>query len=429
MNNLTEITVLKNEKIPVPPITRIKKSFKSFFDPGNVLQPILDHLSTGSFDPIVLMGENGVGKKYLASLIAKSLERPYTELNNINKDNAVEQIGEALKTIGTNACTIIIHKPELDDNVLKNLLENPSSFEYNQYPLDLSNTFFIINTDLESDFLPCHASKIEIKQYTNNQKITICSKYLVPKIRKKYGLNKNTFKITERAIKYLVQNTQGYGVSILLDKLHQLAKHIVYKKQTSKQKIIINHPFVYKFFDANIEIVTRKNPGFCPIIGVNESGAGFLYVQSDFSKIGDMIITGTKDENVSYMCKNALHIMHKYHNNIKQVPVMFYFSEDITGDSCGVSIFMSIYNLTYDFVIPETVAFTGAIDLHGNLKEIGSVYEKLVACLNSNIKHFFLPTENKKDFNEIKHLIDNSIEIHWCNHIDEIIEYSKDNWE
>lgn len=409
------------EKEKYPSVRSIKRVLDKFVDPNIIIEQLLTHFNTKQVKPIIINGGSGTGKKYLAGLIAKSLQRPYHEVYITDYDIS-NTVYNALVNIQTTNGVVIIHTKNIDCNY-NHILQSIKSFESSDCAcvLDLSDTTFIITGEDIEPVEDCVF--INLKQYTKNQKRKIANTVIIPEIRKKYKLSNKSFKPTDKSLLYLINYDKRRGVKDLKNKLTELAEYVMYKR--SNKVVTINLPFVMDFYKYKPEDPCINKPGETSIVGIDHNGGGLLsisccksYLSEEFKYLGV-----NNESEIKDVCETVLNAYTNTQKTIKNIPNIFNFSEEITGNSFSLSMFMSIYSYANNIVIPDTIGFTGKLNIHGDILEIGGLYEKTIACYDQGIKHFFVPIQNRIDFKEISSINDDlDINIYFCKNVSNVID-------
>jgi ATP-dependent Lon protease len=417
---------------------------------------------------LCLVGPPGVGKTSLGKSIARSLGRPFIKfsLGGIRDESEIR--GHRRTYIGSMPGKIIQNLKKckysnplflLDEvdkvgadwrgdpaSALLEVLDPEQNTNFNDHYLevdyDLSNIMFITTANTLNIPQPLldRMEVIRISGYTENEKLKIASKYILPKQIKETGLKSSEVKIAESALESIVKHyTRESGVRSLEREISKLLrkvlKNIIIKKRRSSsisKRNIENYLGVKRFKYGEIE--SKPLVGVCTGLAWTEVGGELLQIESVIMPgKGKALYTGKLGEVMkesvqaaqSFVSSNAVkfgispHVFDKYDIHV-HVP------EGATpkdGPSAGIAMFTSIVSAFTGVPIKNNIAMTGEITLRGRVLPIGGLKEKLLAAVRGGIKEVIVPKENKKDLIEIKEKeILNKIEIHFIDNANEILK-------
>ena len=417
---------------------------------------------------LCLVGPPGVGKTSLGKSIARALGRPFIKfsLGGIRDESEIR--GHRKTYIGSMPGKIIqsLKKSKhsnplflLDEvdkvgsdwrgdpaSALLEVLDPEQNTNFNDHYLevdyDLSNVMFLTTANTLNIPQPLvdRMEVIRISGYTENEKLNIASKYLLPKQIKENGLKKNEIKVADSAIKSLIRfYTRESGVRglerELAKLLRKILKSIIINKRRSvsvSSKNIEKYLGIKKFKYGEIE--SKSLIGVCTGLAWTEVGGELLQIESVImpgkgkayytGKLGDVMKESVQAAQ-SFVHSNASkfgispHLFEKYDIHV-HVP------EGATpkdGPSAGIAMFTSIVSAFTGIKVKNNIAMTGEITLRGRVLPIGGLKEKLLAAVRGGIKEVIIPKENKKDLSEIteKEILDN-IEIHFIDNANEILK-------
>ena len=380
---------------------------------------------------LCLIGPPGTGKTTLAMSISKSLKREFFKINVGGLNDSSELTGHRRTYLGaapgklisgiiksnTNNPIILIDEV---DKMVKDYKGDPASVlldildvnqnntfvdNYIEEAYDLSNSMFILTANDEELIPSPLKDRLEIihtGSYTVYDKLNIAKDYLIPKIFKKY--NTKSKKISDEVILYIINNyTLESGVRELERVLDKLIRDIIINK-ISLAKITIEYSNKLLGNTLYGEKINNNNIGTVNILGVSPLGGKVITVQSlVVPDKENVIITGnvgdiTKDNimvTISYL-KAANYIKQ---TDLKNKLLHINFNQDIklNGGSGSLGVAVSILSLIKHKKINSNIAFTGKLDLYGNILKVSSLKEKIITSYNSNIKTIYLPKEHKED--------------------------------
>ena len=417
---------------------------------------------------LCLVGPPGVGKTSLGKSIARSLGRPFIKfsLGGIRDESEIR--GHRRTYIGSMPGKIIQNLKKckysnplflLDEvdkvgadwrgdpaSALLEVLDPEQNTNFNDHYLevdyDLSNIMFITTANTLNIPQPLldRMEVIRISGYTENEKLKIASKYILPKQIKETGLKTSEVKIAESALESIVKHyTRESGVRSLEREISKLLrkvlKNIIIKKRRSSsisKRNIENYLGVKRFKYGEIE--SKPLVGVCTGLAWTEVGGELLQIESVImlgkgkalytGKLGEVMKESVQAAQ-SFVTSNAVkfgispHVFDKYDIHV-HVP------EGATpkdGPSAGIAMFTSIVSAFTGVPVKNNIAMTGEITLRGRVLPIGGLKEKLLAAVRGGIKEVIVPKENKKDLVEIKEKeILNKIEIHFIDNANEILK-------
>ncbi len=392
---------------------------------------------------ICLVGPPGVGKTSIAIAISKVLNRQFYKISVGGLNDSTELIGnrrtylganpgkiiQGLRKCGTKNPVILIDEV---DKMMKNYHGDPASTlleiidpmqnafftdNYIEEPFDLSDVFFILTAN---DILNIPLTildrvlVININSYTIFDKIEIANNYILPKLFKKYGINKIAFSI-EVLKKIINEYTYEAGCRELERILEILIRKAIIN---NKAKILENDLKKYlglpKYSLNNFE--NLNSYGIVNLLGVNTCGGTLEKVETAITDgDGKITITGSVGkvlEESIYVVLTYLKNKYKIVLDKKNIHVHFLesnFRKD--GPSAGVAITTAILSFWKRKPIKANIAFTGEISLNGSILPVGGLKEKIIAAYNNGVNIVYIPIANINILEEIPKLIKENMEI------------------
>ncbi len=417
---------------------------------------------------LCLVGPPGVGKTSLGKSIARSLNRPFIKfsLGGIRDESEIR--GHRRTYIGSMPGKIIqsLKKSKysnplflLDEvdkvgsdwrgdpaSALLEVLDPEQNKNFNDHYLevdyDLSNVMFLTTANTLNIPQPLvdRMEVIRISGYTESEKLSIASKYLLPKQIQESGLRKSEIKISDSALLSIIRNySRESGVRNLEREISKLLrkslKSIILKK---KKRISVSSRNIEEFLGVKKfkhgEIENKPLVGVCTGLAWTEVGGELLQVESLIMPgKGKAYYTGKLGDVMKESVQAAQSFVHsnssKYgieSNLFEKNDIHVHVPEGATpkdGPSAGIAMFTSIISAFTGIPIKNNIAMTGEITLRGRVLPIGGLKEKLLAAVRGGIKEVIIPSENKKDLSEINEKeILNNIEIHFVENANEIIK-------
>ncbi len=447
---------------------------KDHFGLKKVKDRIIEYLAVQSRvkkpkGPILcLVGPPGVGKTSLGKSMAKALGRPFIKVSLGGIRDESEIRGHRRTYIGSMPGKIIqsLKKSKfsnplflLDEvdklgadwrgdpaSALLEVLDPEQNKNFNDHYLevdyDLSNVMFVTTANTLNIPQPLidRMEVIRISGYTENEKLKIASKYLLPKQLLDNGIKGKEVKVAETAIQSIIRYyTRESGVRSLEREISKIIrkalKSIIMKNKrviSISKKNIENFLGVKRFKYGEIE--NKSLVGVCTGLAWTEVGGELLQVESVIMPgKGKAIYTGKLGDVMKESVQAAQSFVHSNATKFGISPLLFekndihvHVPEGATpkdGPSAGIAMFTSIVSAFTGVSVKNDIAMTGEITLRGRVLPIGGLKEKLLAAVRGGIKEVLIPKENKKDLSEIEEKeIINNIEIHFVENANEIIK-------
>ena len=416
---------------------------------------------------LCLVGPPGVGKTSLGKSIARATGRKFIRisLGGVRDEAEIRghrrtyigslpgKIIQMMKKAGTKNPLFLLDEIDKVGNdyrgdpssALLEALDPEQNKEFNDHYLeidyDLSDVMFITTANTLNILPPLldRMEVIRIPGYTEDEKINIAQKYLIPKQSENNGLKKNEWNIDDKINRKIIRNyTRESGVRNLEREISKIARKVV-KKIDAKEKI--NNPIkekdlfdylgVEKFNYGEIEEQNRV--GVVTGLAWTETGGEILKIESVIMPgKGKMQITGKLGEVMQESVKAAKSYIRSKSLEYGVIPPIFekkdfhiHVPEGATpkdGPSAGIAMVTSIISALTEIPVNKNVAMTGEITLRGIVLPIGGLKEKLLAAHRAGIKKALIPFENKKDLSEIPDIIKKSVEIIPVKNVDEVLK-------
>jgi len=416
---------------------------------------------------LCLVGPPGVGKTSLGKSIAKATNRKFIRisLGGIRDEAEIRghrrtyigslpgKIIQMMKKAGTKNPLFLLDEIDKVGNdyrgdpssALLEALDPEQNKEFNDHYLevdyDLSDVMFVTTANT-LNILPPLLDRMEVIRlsgYTEDEKVNISQKYLIPNQSKNNGLRKDEWGIDENINRKIIRHyTRESGVRNLEREISKVARKLV-KKIDNKEKI--NTPInekdlkdllgVQKFNYGEIEEENRV--GVVTGLAWTEVGGEILKIESVIMPgKGKMQITGKLGDVMQESVKAAKSYIRSKSLDYGIIPPIFdkkdfhiHVPEGATpkdGPSAGVGMVTSIISAITEIPVNKNVAMTGEITLRGLVLPIGGLKEKLLAAHRAGIKKVLIPIENKKDLVEVPKVILEMMEIIPVKNVDEVLK-------
>ena len=416
---------------------------------------------------LCLVGPPGVGKTSLGKSIAKATNRKFIRisLGGIRDEAEIRghrrtyigslpgKIIQMMKKAGTKNTLFLLDEIDKVGNdyrgdpssALLEALDPEQNKEFNDHYLevdyDLSDVMFVTTANT-LNILPPLLDRMEVIRlsgYTEDEKVNISQKYLIPNQSKNNGLKKEEWTIEEEINRKIIRHyTRESGVRNLEREISKIARKLV-KKIDSKEKV--NNPInekdlkdllgVQKFNYGEIEEENRI--GVVTGLAWTEVGGEILKIESAVMPgKGKMQITGKLGDVMQESVKAAKSYIRSKSLDFGIIPPIFdkkdfhiHVPEGATpkdGPSAGVGMVTSIISAIKEVPVDKNVAMTGEITLRGLVLPIGGLKEKLLAAHRAGIKKVLIPIENKKDLVEVPKTVLDSVEVIPVKNIEEVLK-------
>lgn len=480
-----EATVVRNYldwllDIPWETKTRVKKELKKaeqvlnqdHFGLEKVKERIIEYLAVQNrvgkiHGPILcLVGPPGVGKTSLGKSIARATARNFVRMSLGGVRDEAEIRGHRRTYIGSmpgkviqgmkKAKTInpLFLLDEIDKlgsdwrgdptSALLEVLDPEQNNTFNDHYLeidyDLTNVLFITTANTLNMPQPLldRMEVIHISGYTEEEKVQIVRRHLLPKQMQAHGLKKHEFSITDAAVLQLIRTyTLEAGVRSLERELANLCRKVVRRLSSQRYKTAkITTTNLNKF--AGVPRYRHGEADLEDTIGVT-TGLAWTEVGGELLSIeavmlpgrGKMQITGKLGEVMQESIQAAASYVKSRAPHFGIEPPLFekrdihiHVPEGATpkdGPSAGVAMCTSIVSVLTGIPVRKDVAMTGEITLRGRVLPIGGLKEKLLAALRGGIKIVIIPKDNEKDLAEIPTNVKKGLTIIPVSHIEEVL--------
>jgi ATP-dependent Lon protease len=295
-----------------------------------------------------------------------------------------------------------------------------------EIPFDLSNVLFITTANT-LDTIPRplldRMEIIEIGSYTDEEKVMIAKDHLIPKQLAKHGLKKTQLRITDDAIREIIQcYTRESGVRNLersIAKICRKADMTIVSQETPK-RITVTGNDVEAFLGIRKYLPDRihgtDQVGLVTGLAWTSVGGETLEVEVNvMDGSGKMELTGNLGEVMQESVRAAVSYIRANAQKLN-VPGDFYKTKDIhvhfpegavpkDGPSAGITVCTAIVSALTDVAVRRDVAMTGEISLRGRVLPIGGLKEKTMAALRHGIGTVIIPKDNERDLEEIDPLV------------------------
>lgn len=435
---------------------------------------ILEYLSVRKLNkkmkgPILcFVGPPGVGKTSLGQSIARALGRKFTRisLGGIRDEAEIRghrrtyigalpgRIIQGLKTAGSNNPVFMmdeIDKIGLDFRgdpaaALLEVLDPEQNRQFSDHYLnlafDLSKVMFITTANLVDPIPSALLDRMEILRlsgYTEEEKLEIAKKFLLPRQLQENGLCAADLDISPTVLREVIAHyTREAGLRNLEREIGSLCRKIARRiAEGEKGPFLITRANLHRYLgpprflpEAEQE---KDEVGVATGLAWTEVGGEILYVEASLMKgKGQLTLTGHLGEVMKESAQAALSYA-RSRSECFDLPEDFYEKLDIhlhvpagaipkDGPSAGVTMATALISVLTQIPIHKDVAMTGEITLRGKVLPIGGLKEKALAALRAHIKKVIIPEANKKDLVEIPKNIKRRLKFVLVNNMDQVLQ-------
>ena len=437
---------------------------------------ILDYLSVLELKPdmkgpiLCFVGPPGVGKTSLGRSIARALGRKFQRVSLGGMHDEAEIRGHRRTYIGALPGQIIqsIRRAETNDPVImldevdklgRDFRGDPASAlletldpeqnntfrdNYLDVPFDLSKVLFICTANMLDPVPPPLLDRMEIiplQGYSEEEKVHIAKRYLVPRQIKGNGITEDQIEFPEAAIRHIVRHyTREAGVR----KLEQVIGTVCRKEarrvvEGKTEKLIVDKDVLKEFLGGiqvrvETEVAERvKRPGVAVGLAWTPAGGDILFIEANKMKgKGGFTMTGQIGEVMQESMQAALTWVR---SNSAMLGLSEDFNKDLDlhihvpagaipkdGPSAGVTMATVLASLLTDIPVRPLTAMTGEITLSGNVLPVGGIKEKFLAARRAGVETIILPADNRQDVEEdlTPEMIE-GVSIHYASRIEDVL--------
>jgi ATP-dependent Lon protease len=438
---------------------------------------ILDYLSVLELKPdmkgpiLCFVGPPGVGKTSLGRSIARSLGRKFQRISLGGMHDEAEIRGHRRTYIGALPGQIIqsIRRAECNDPVImldeidklgRDFRGDPASAlletldpeqnntfrdNYLDVPFDLSKVLFICTANMLDPVPPPLLDRMELiflQGYSEEEKVHIANRYLIPRQIKENGITTGQIEFPEDAVRWLVRHyTREAGVRKLEQVLGTVCRKQARRVVEGKlEKLTVTRDILKEFLGGiqvrvETEVEERvKRPGVAVGLAWTPAGGDILFIEANKMKgKGGFNMTGQIGDVMQESMQAALTWVR---SNAASVGLDEDFTREIDlhihvpagaipkdGPSAGVTMTTVLVSLLTDTPVRPLTAMTGEITLSGNVLPVGGIKEKFLAARRAGVTTIILPAENRQDVEEdlTPELIE-GVTVHYASRIEDVLE-------
>lgn len=439
-----------------------------------VKERILEYLAVNQLakklkGPIIcLSGPPGVGKTSLGKSIARALNRNFVRmsLGGIKDEAEIRghrrtyvgalpgRIIQNMKNAGSKNPVFLLDEVDKLGNdykgdpssALLEVLDPEQNFAFSDHfietPYDLSKVMFITTANVKYNIprpLLDRMEVIEISGYTEEEKLAIAMRHLIPQQLEKHALKPEQIQISENAVRTIIREyTREAGVRNLDRNIASLCRKVakdVVQGKSKFVKISVKNIRDYLGIPRFQKDKAREKPTIGVVTGLawTEVGGEILQVEAQvLPGSGKLHLTGKLGDVMKESAQAGLTYVRSIGHRIGLKP---HFEEKLDihihvpegaipkdGPSAGVTMATALASQLMRRTVRSDLAMTGEITLVGRVLPVGGIKEKVLAAYATGIRTIILPADNEKDLEKLPENIRRKIDFHLCSHMDEVME-------
>jgi ATP-dependent Lon protease len=443
------------------------------FGLAKIKRRILEFLAVRKLNPegkspiLCFVGPPGVGKTSLGQSIAKAVGLKFARasLGGVHDEAEIRghrrtyigslpgNILQALRKAGTRNPVFILDEI---DKLSSSIQGDPSSAllevldpeqnstfrdNYIGVPFDLSRVLFIATANV-LDTIPGplrdRMEVIELTGYTDDEKLEIAKRHLLPRQLRANGLKSEQATLTDAAVLTVIREyTREAGCRNLERQLGSLLRNVAVRIASGETAAItVDAAAVASILGPSRfedEVALRTSlPGVATGLAWTPAGGDILFIESArLPGSGKLILTGQLGDVMKESAQTALSLVKSRATELAidtsvfdKIDVHIHFPAGAIpkdGPSAGVAILTSLVSLLTNRPVRHDVAMTGEISLRGLVLPVGGIKEKTVAAARAGIRTVVLPARNRKDFDDIPASARKALEFIWAERVEDVL--------
>lgn len=435
---------------------------------------ILEYLAVRSLSqkirgPILcFVGPPGVGKTSLGRSIARALGRKFVRisLGGVRDEAEIRghrrtyvgampgKIIQGIRQAGSNNPVFMLDEVDKigadfrgdPSSALLEVLDPEQNHSFRDHylgvPFDLSKVMFITTANLLDPIHPAFRDRMEIIElpgYTEEEKLEIALRHLIPKQIAENGLDKSLISFSRAAVQKIIsQYTREAGVRNLEREIASVCRKVARRVAEGRRE---KHYITVKNLEELLgpprifrdQMLAKDQVGVATGVAWTATGGEIIFVEATKMKgKGGLLLTGSLGEVMKESAQAALSYLRSHADEFGIDPSIFseydfhiHIPEGAIpkdGPSAGVTIATALISICTDIKVRHDVAMTGEITLRGNVLPIGGIKEKVLAAQRAGIKKMILPAPNKKDLADIPSKVKKEMEFIFVENINQVFE-------
>ncbi len=444
------------------------------YDLEKVKKRIVEYLAVRKLKPdskgpiLCFVGPPGTGKTSLGRSIARALGREFfrISLGGVRDEAEIRghrrtyvgalpgRIIQGIRRAGSNNPVFMLD--EIDkvgtdfrgdpSSALLEVLDPEQNFSFSDHyldvPFDLSKVMFITTANILDTIPPALRDRMEelhLSGYTQDEKVKIAQRYLVPRQLDAHGLTPKQLSITAGAIRGIISGyTREAGLRNLEREIAAICRGVASKvAEGAKGLAHVNVRDLHKLLGP-VRFRSEMNerisaPGVAAGLAWTQTGGDLLFVEATKMKGKHALtLTGQLGDVMKESATAALSFIRSHAKEI-DIPEDFYDNQDIhihvpagaipkDGPSAGVTMLTALASLLTDKTVASDLAMSGEITLRGQVLPVGGIKEKVLAAHRAGIKRIILPKWNEKDLEDVPKKVRKETQFHFVETMDEVLE-------
>ncbi len=443
------------------------------YDLEKVKERILEYLAVRKLKkqmkgPILcFVGPPGVGKTSLGRSIARALGRKFVRisLGGVRDEAEIRghrrtyigalpgKIIQGIKQAGTNNPVFMMDEV---DKVGADFRGDPSAAllevldpeqnvaftdHYLGVPFDLRNVMFITTANLADPILPALKDRmeiIEISGYTEEEKLHIANKYILPRQLNEHGIGKKYLELTDESILKIIQSyTREAGLRNLEREVATICRKVAREVAEGKRGLTrVTGAGLYRYLGAPKFLPEpeqeKDEVGVATGLAWTQTGGDILYIESTMMRgkgslsltghLGDVMkesaqaaLTYARSRGTSLGIKEEIFAKYDFHIHVPAGAI----PKD--GPSAGITMATALISTLTRTAVRRDVAMTGEITLRGKVLPVGGIKEKALGARRMGIKTVIVPTKNDKDVKELPANVKRGMQFVYVDHMDQVL--------
>lgn len=434
---------------------------------------IIEYLAVRKLKPdskgpiLCFAGPPGTGKTSLGMSIARALNREFLRIALGGMKDEAEIRGhrrtyvgalpgrviQGLRRVGSANPVVILDEIDKAGNsfqgdpssALLEVLDPEQNFSFSDHyldvPFDLSSVMFITTANVLHTIPPALMDRLEVLElsgYTEEEKIKIAFRYLLPKQRKAHGLKASWFSITKGAVRAMISGyTREAGLRNLEREIATVCRGAAaIIAQGEAETISITKKNLHEFLGQakfTREMSTRiVAPGIVLGLAWTPAGGDILYIEATIMQgAKGLQLTGQLGNVMKESATTALSFIRSNSaklgiNNelFKNIDIHIHVPSGAIpkdGPSAGVTILTALTSVLTGRVVRKRLAMSGEITLRGQVLEVGGVKEKILAAHRAGVRFLILPKGNQKDLEDIPQNVIDDLTIHFVDKMEDVL--------
>ncbi len=419
---------------------------------------------------LCFVGPPGVGKTSLGRSIARAVGRKFhrISLGGVRDEAEVRghrrtyvgsmpgRIVQGIQQAGTSNPVFMLDEVDKigsdyrgdPSSALLEVLDPEQNYSFRDnylgVPFDLSNVLFIATANQLDPIQPAFLDRMEVIElggYTEEEKVQIAKRHLIPKQVAENGLDSNRIAFSDEAQKAIIGSyTREAGLRSFERQISRICRKVARRVADGRESLTrITASNVSAFLGApkylGEDALQKDQVGVATGLAWTPTGGDVLFVEATVMKgKGELILTGTLGDVMQESARAALSYA-RSHAAEFHIDEALFSSRDIhvhipegaipkDGPSAGVTMALAMISALTETPVRHSVALTGEITLRGNILPVGGIKEKILAARRAKLRTVVVPKLNEKDLDELPTYVRRDLDFRLVEHVDEALKTS-----